>query len=129
MSRIRLLQRENEALGKQLDTGKIHKLEVELEVCKGSLHCYFRLFLSSLDQFYFLFLKLIINFYYYYYQYVAFSQISIALLLTYFIETIAFLNECKEEDTDFIEQCLKEREQQIENETLKVKASDSSLVS
>jgi predicted nucleic acid-binding Zn-ribbon protein len=71
MSRIRLLQRENEALGKQLDTGKIHKLEVELEVCK---------------------------------------------------ETIAFLNECKEEDTEFIEQCLKDREQQIENETLRVKS-------
>jgi hypothetical protein len=39
MSRIRLLQRENEALGQQLDTGKIHKLEVELEVCKGIRRC------------------------------------------------------------------------------------------
>ena len=67
MSRIRLLHRENEALGQQLDTGKIHKLEVELEVCK---------------------------------------------------ETISFLNECKAEDTEFIEQCLKDREQHIDNETL-----------
>jgi len=69
MSRIRLLQRENEALGLQLETGKIHKLEVELEICK---------------------------------------------------ETLAFLNDCKAEDTDFIEKCLTERERQTETEVLKI---------
>jgi hypothetical protein len=34
------------------------------------------------------------------------------------LETITFLNECKAEDTELLEHCLKEREQQIKNETL-----------
>jgi hypothetical protein len=82
MSRIRMLQRENEGLGLQLETGKIHKLEVELEVCKGINS-------SNLDS-------------------DPFSH----------LETISFLNECKAEDTELIEHCLKERDQQFESETL-----------